>query len=72
MFFEVHAATFKGVAVNTPTGDRGLVQAIDAGAVTFHYATGDKSITMAAKETISVSGACTGITSTALQNVLIS
>ena len=70
--FEVHAGTFKGVASATPVGARRLVQAIDAGAVTFLYPTGNVIITMAAKEILTVSGACTGITATALQNVLIS
>lgn len=67
----INAATFIGVAVNVPRGNLRLIKATDAGAVTFHYASGDKVITMAVDEVIKVLGRCTGVTSTALQNVII-
>lgn len=69
---KIHAGTFIGVATNQPLGARKLVEAVDAGAVTFIYATGNKVKTMAAGEIVSVEGACTGVTSTALQNIIIS
>lgn len=68
--FVISSETIQATVTGQKALKNRLVRAMAAGTITFHFASGDKVITVAGGEDFAMDLDCTGITSTA--NVLMS